>query len=99
MLNKYLKKKKKSSSLIIDIILLSGKCSFGENNSEFYKNLIVRIVEVLIAFHCTQDSTVSFIGMNIIKNSIFALNHILWDTQLHYEVKTTRFHFKYCLKL
>lgn len=64
----------------------TGKCSFS-NKPECLKTLIIRIVEIIIAFHCTQDSTISFMGLNIVKNSLFVLNHILSDTQVNVEVR------------
>lgn len=52
-----------------------------DKNLELHEELIVRVMEIIVAFHCSKDSSRSFMGMNIVKNSLLILNHILCDMQ------------------
>ncbi|KAK6637908.1 hypothetical protein RUM44_008330 [Polyplax serrata] len=66
------------------LVALTRKCSFSYKQLSV-KKLIISTMEIVVAFHCTSDATISFTGLNIIKNSLFVLNHILCDTQSNIE--------------
>lgn len=54
--------------------------------AKLYEDVISRVMEIVMAFHCSKDSSRSFMGINIVKNSLLVLNQMLSDMQKNSKV-------------
>lgn len=54
---------------------------------KLYQNIIARVIEVIVSFKGVAESQDSFMGSNIINNSLLILGHMLCDASANTQVK------------
>lgn len=75
--------------LLLSLVQITSNLGWSEhhfNSSEFQKifsELIEALSELLIAFHCGKgpEAASSFMGLNITRNALLSMNHILYEMQ------------------